>query len=129
MAETRKIPAPIANPETAAFWQAAEAGKLLLKRCRACGKPHWYPRAHCPFCFSAETEWREGQGTGTIYSYSIMRRAAVPYAVAYVTLDEGVTMLTNIVNCDFDRLRIGQNVRVVFHPSDGGPPVPMFAPV
>jgi uncharacterized OB-fold protein len=128
MADTRKIAAPVPNPETAAFWQAAEAGKLLLKRCRACGEVHWYPRAHCPFCFSTETEWQEAQGAGTIYSYSVMRRAAVPYAVAYVTLAEGVTMLTNIVDCDFDRLRIGQNVRVVFHPSDGGPPVPMFAP-
>ena len=128
MADARKIAAPVPNPETAAFWQAAETGKLLLKRCRACGQPHWYPRARCPFCFSADTEWQEAQGTGTIYSYSIMRRAAVPYAIAYVTLAEGVTMLTNIVGCDFDRLHIGQKVRVVFHPSDGGPPVPMFTP-
>jgi uncharacterized OB-fold protein len=128
MADTRKIAAPQPNPETAAFWEAAAAGKLLLKRCRACGEPHWYPRAHCPFCFSAETEWQEARGTGTIYSWSVMRRAPVPYAVAYVTLDEGVTMLTNIVDCDFDRLQIGQKVKVVFRPSDGGPPVPMFAP-
>jgi uncharacterized OB-fold protein len=59
----------------------------------------------------------------------VMRRAPVPYAIAYVTLDEGVTMMTNIVECDFDALRIGQPVTVVFQPSDGGPPVPMFKPV
>ncbi len=71
---------------------------------------------------------RRPSGRGTIYSYSVMRRAPVPYAIAYVTLEEGVTMMTNIVDCDFDALRIGQPVRVVFKPTDGGPPVPMFTP-
>jgi len=127
MAE-RKIAAPQPNPETQAFWDAAAEGKLLLKKCRACGEPHWYPRALCPFCFG-ETEWVEAAGTGEIYSYSAMRRAPVPYAIAYVTLEEGVTMMTNIVDCDLDSLKIGQKVRVVFKPSEGGPPVPMFAPV
>jgi len=128
MSEARKIPAPMVSPETREFWEAAAAGRLLVKHCRACGEAHWYPRAHCPFCFSGATEWRESAGRGTIYSYSVMRRAAAPYAIAYVTLDEGVSMLTNIVDCDFDALRIGQAVAVVFRPTDGGPPVPMFRP-
>jgi uncharacterized OB-fold protein len=57
-----------------------------------------------------------------------MRRVPVPYALAYVTLDEGVTMMTNIVDCDLDAIRIGQRVRLVFKPSEGGPSVPMFTP-
>jgi uncharacterized OB-fold protein len=125
----RKITAPQPNPETQAFWDAAAEGRLLLKKCRACGEVHWYPRAVCPFCFSADTEWADASGKGAIYSYSVMRRAPVPYAIAYVTLDEGVTMMTNIVDCDLDAIRIGQPVRVVFRPSEGGPPVPMFTPV
>jgi uncharacterized OB-fold protein len=127
MAE-RKITPPQPNPETQAFWDAAADGRLLLKKCRACGELHWYPRALCPFCFG-ETDWVAASGKGAIYSYSVMRRASVPYAIAYVTLDEGVTMMTNIVDCDLDAIRIGQPVRVVFRPSDGGPPVPMFAPL
>ena len=67
-------------------------------------------------------------GRGTIYSYSVMRRVPVPYAIGYVTLEEGVTMMTNIVDCDLDAIRIGQRVKVVFKPTDGGPPVPMFTP-
>jgi uncharacterized OB-fold protein len=63
-----------------------------------------------------------------IYSFSVMRRATPPYVIAYVTLDEGVTMMTGLVDCDFDALRIGQPVRVVWTPTDGGPPVPMFTP-
>jgi uncharacterized OB-fold protein len=58
-----------------------------------------------------------------------MRRAAQPYAIAYVTLEEGPTMMTNLVDCDFDRLAIGQEVTVTFKATDGGPPVPCFRPV
>ena len=65
-------------------------------------------------------------GKGTIYSYSVMRRAPVPYAMAYVTLAEGPRMVTNIVDCDLDKLKVEQPVKVVFKPSDGGPPLPMF---
>jgi hypothetical protein len=57
-----------------------------------------------------------------------MQRAEVPYAIAYVTLEEGPTMMTNIVDCDFASLKIGQAVKVVLKPTNGGPPVPMFTP-
>jgi uncharacterized OB-fold protein len=124
----RKIPAPPANPETKEFWDAAAQGKLLIKRCKACAAVHYYPRALCPFCGGDSTEWQTASGGGTIYSYSVMRRAEVPYAVAYVTLDEGVTMMTNLVGCDFNALQIGQRVKLVFTPTDGGPPVPTFTP-
>jgi uncharacterized OB-fold protein len=126
--QERKIPAPTPNLETQAFWDAAAQGKLVLKFCTACGQAHHYPRAICPHCFSDKTEWRPASGNGTIYSYTVMRRAPVPYAIAYVTLDEGVAMLTNLIDCDFDKLKIGQRVAVVFKPTDGGPPVPMFRP-
>jgi len=124
----RTIPAPEAGPETKAFWEAAAQGTLLIKKCRACGQSHYYPRALCPFCQSDATEWQRVAGGGTIYSYSVMRRAEVPYAIAYVTLDEGPTMMTNLVGCDFDALSIGQRVTLVFTPTDGGPPVPTFTP-
>jgi uncharacterized OB-fold protein len=125
----RKIPAPAVNPENKAYFEAASRGKLLIKKCTACGEYHHYPRALCPFCFSDNTEWRDARGTGTIYTYSVLRRGVPePYCIAYVTLEEGVSMLTNIVDCDLDAVRIGQKVRVAFKPSDGGPPVPMFTP-
>lgn len=124
----RKIPAPVNDPENQRFWDAAREGRFILPRCTACGGVHWYPRAICPHCFSDRIEWIEASGQGTIYSYSVMRRAEVPYAIAYVTLDEGPTMMTNIVDCDFDAIRIGQRVRMMFKPSEGGAPVPMFAP-
>ena len=124
----RPIPAPPVSPESQPFWDAAAAGRLLLKRCEACGEPHYYPRPICPFCGSDRTTWLEASGRGTIYSYSVFRRAPVPYAIAYVTLEEGPTMMTNIVDADLDAIRIGQRVRVRFTPTEGGPPVPTFVP-
>lgn len=123
----RILPAPPVTPESAPFHEAAAAGRFLIRRCTACGKAHWYPRAACPFCFGA-TAWEEASGRGVIYSFSVMRRTAPPYAIAYVTLDEGPTMMTNLVDCDFNALRIGQAVRLVFRPTDGGASVPCFRP-
>ena len=69
-------------------------------------------------------------GRGAIYSVSVMRRGpSAPYALAYVTLEEGPAMLTKIVDCDFDRLSIGQRVAVRFVATNGGAPVPAFAPI
>jgi uncharacterized protein len=124
----RKIPAPVVTVETQAFWDAAQQGRFTIPVCTACGKPHWYPRAICPFCDDGKVEWRDASGKGTIYTFSVMRRAKEPYAIAYVTLAEGPTMMTNIVDCDFDNLRIGQPVTVVFAETENGPPVPMFKP-
>ena len=76
-----------------------------------------------------ETEWVNSPGTGSIYSVSVTRRAGpIPYAIAYVTLDEGVTLLTNIVDCDLDLLKIGQRVKVCFKPTAGAGVMPMFTP-
>ena len=128
MPDTRNIRRPIVTVETQAFCNAARARRLVVPTCGACGKAHWYPRAICPFCGSDKIEWRAASGRGQIYSYSVMRRAKEPYAIAYVTLAEGPAMLTNIVACDFDALRVGQTVSVVFQDSEDGPPVPMFKP-
>jgi uncharacterized protein len=126
--QSRRIPAPRPDPESAPYWDAAKRGVLMLKRCATCGAAHHFPRPVCPFCMSAETRWIEASGQGVVYSFSVMRRVPQPYALAYVTLEEGVTMMTNLVDCDLDALAVGMRVRVAFKPSDGGPPVPMFTP-
>ena len=128
-AQERKIPAPPVLPDAQPFWDAASEGRLVIKRCADCGEVHYYPRAICPHCLSGNTEWLDTAGQGSIYSFSTMRRGEVAYTVAFVTLDEGITMMTNLVDCDPAGLQIGQRVRVVFRASEGGPPVPCFSPV
>jgi uncharacterized OB-fold protein len=128
MADRRTISGPHPNPETVPYWEAARNSKLLIKKCNACGELHFYPRTLCPFCFSDRTVWHEVSGRGTIYSFSVMRRTSAPYALAYVTLEEGPSMMTNIIGGDLDAIRIGQQVKLVFETADNGQPVPMFTP-
>jgi uncharacterized protein len=124
----RKLAAPVVTAESKAFFDAARQGRFTIPVCAGCHRAHWYPRAICPFCASERIEWREASGKGTVYTFSVMRRVKEPYIIAHVTLAEGPTMLTNIVACDPDTLRIGQPVAVTFQDSDNGPPVALFKP-
>ncbi len=128
MSETRTIASPEPNPETQKFWDAAKEGRLLIMKCKDTGKPYYYPRARSPFTGSDNVEWVEAAGTGEIYTFSVMKRSKIPYCIAYVRLDEGVTMMTNIVDTDLDQVAIGQKVKVVFKDTEKGQPVPMFTP-
>ncbi len=123
----RKITAPQPSPDAQPYWDAAMRHALLLRRCTDCGEYHYYPRPLCPFCMG-ETRWEPASGRGHVYAFSVMRNVPQPYAIAYVTLEEGPTMMTNIVDCAFEDIRIGQPVRVVYRDTEGGPPVPMFTP-
>ena len=124
----RILPAPGENPETAAHVAAAREGRFVLRHCNDCGRTHWYPRAMCPHCFSSNTVWKDASGRGTVYSHSTMLRVEAPFTLAYVTLDEGPTMLTNLVDMPADGWRIGQAVQVRFQPAEDGTPVAVFAP-
>ena len=124
----RKISPPRVLPETLPFWQAADEGRYLVKKCNSCGQVHHYPRDICPFCLSADTVWQDSPGTGVVYSFSTMGKDEAAYTMAYVTLDEGITVMSNLVDCDPQKVNIGQKVRVVFQPTDGGHAVPMFTP-
>ena len=124
----RRIPAPRVLPESQAFWSAADEGRLVIKTCNACGEVHHYPRDVCPHCLSTDTAWLQSAGAGVVYSFSTMGKGDAAYTLAFVTLDEGVTLMTNLVDCDPRALAIGQRVKVIFKPSDGGHPVPMFTP-
>jgi hypothetical protein len=127
---SRPIPPPAISIETKPFWDAAREGRFTLPRCTDCKKLFWYPRKTCPHCLSANVELMESPGEGVVYTYSVMHRSPTgPYAIGYVKLDEGVHLLTNLVDVTPDGLSIGMRVKVKFQPTEGGPPVPVFAPL
>lgn len=115
--ETRPI--PDVTPETEQFWNAASEGRLLLRECQECGLIYHYPRTLCPDCFSEDVDWIEATGTGEVYSYSVAEtmtgwpESELPLVVAYVELDEGPRMLTN-VDCTPDVVTISTRVEVKF---------------
>lgn len=128
-------PVPVTTPETEEYWEGASEGVLRLKRCTDCGVTYHYPRALCPDCFSEATEWIESEGTGELYSFSIQENArgwpdaALPLVLAYVELDEGPRVMTNVVDCDPHDLAIGDHVAVRFVPTeDPDVAVPVFTP-
>jgi uncharacterized OB-fold protein len=124
----RKRPAPQTNPETKPFWDAAAQGRFLIGRCNHCGKAHYYPRSLCPFCLGAAS-MEEASGEGEIYTVSVTYRGAPePYAIGYVTLDEGPRILTNFIDCNLETLAIGQRVRIKWIETEGAP-LPMFTRV
>ena len=133
-ARSLPAPAPAVNPETKEFWAATAEGRLLLKHCLDCGSVIWYPRAICPECSSLNTDWFEASGRGCIYSYTVNHRAegayqdSAPFVLAYVELDEGPRMLTNITGAARADLAVGLPVEVVFHDTGDGSALPRFRP-
>jgi uncharacterized OB-fold protein len=130
-------PAPFVLPEVKPFWEGTATGKLLLPKCLDCGTLIWFPRPWCSACASTHVEWIEASGKGTVYSFTVNRRGvadlpayrgAGEYVLAYVELAEGPRMMTNIVDCDPNSVRIGQPVELVFHDTGQGTALPRFRP-
>src|SRR6185503_3712110 len=111
---------PVADLETAPYWEATKQGKLMIKECASCGRAFFYPRNHCPNCWSTDTSWREASGRGTVYTFTVVYqndlppfRDRVPYVVAIVELEEGVRMTSNI-EADPAAVSCGMAVEVSF---------------
>jgi uncharacterized OB-fold protein len=136
MSEIPARPAPEIIGHAAPFWAAAREGRLVIQHCPACGHFQHYPRPWCTNCLHQDPEFVESDGTGTIYTFTVIRRspvpafaARVPYVLAFVDLDEGVRLVTNIVGCDPETVRIGQRVQAQFEAVDHEHTVVLFAPV
>ena len=123
------------------FWDATKQQRYLVQWCAACASPIFFPREVCPRCLSAESlEWRESSGSGTVYAVSVQHRPAnptmadrVPYVVALVEVDAGdgvntVRVMSNVVNCDPETVRIGDAVTVAWEALSDGRQLPVFEP-
>jgi uncharacterized OB-fold protein len=132
-----EMPMPAANAETVGWWEAAADHRLVVQRCAACGRTRHPPGPVCPRCRSTASEWWQLPGTGTVYTYTIVRQAfiaslqdRIPYVVIAVDLDgaAGARLVSNLVDADLDEVRVGMPVEVVWE--DMGPElaVPRFRP-
>jgi len=117
------------DPDNAPFWAATDEGRLLVKLCADCGRPHWPPRIGCPHCGSAAVDWIEAAPRGTIFSWTIVHQsqtpgfaAEVPYAMLLVEVEgqPGVRMVGNLANAGIDAVTAGLPVEAVFTLSDDG---------
>ena len=113
------------GPPTREFWAGAARGELVIPRCEGCARFVWYPEARCRACGGERFAWTRMSGLGRLFSWAIVRRAfipqletQVPYVAALVALDEdpAVRLVTRLVDCPADALRVDMPVRAVFAP-------------
>jgi uncharacterized OB-fold protein len=145
MAELRRgvVPAtmtdPFADDLTKPFWDAALEERLVVPRCANCGTFRLPPGPFCFVCRHQSVDWVELPGTGTIYTFTVVRHPlaphfaeVVPYVTAVVELDgatgAGSRMIVNVVDCDPDRVAIGDPVRIVWDRVSDTLALPRFAP-
>lgn len=128
-------PLPRVTTESAAYWAGGLEGQLLLGRCEDCARLHHPPHAVCPGCWSSSVNTVPAAGTGTVEAVSIVHRngvpafkARLPYAVVYVTLDEGPRVTASMVNCEPDLVTIGMRVQTTFERLADEVAVPLFEP-
>ena len=136
MADVKRPLPSLQEHDTRPFWEATKQRELKYQKCDDCDAVVWYPRSHCTSCLSQSLGWHTSSGKGTIYSFSVVRqsyhpffRPRVPYAIAWIDLDEGPRVLSNVVGVKDpgQELAIGQRVVVEWEPYDELA-IPLFKP-
>lgn len=126
-------PLPERDTDAAPFWKGAAERQLLIQRCSACGAYQHYARPFCLSCRSAAVEMVASAGHGVLHSFTIVNRSpfedvSAPYVVGLVRLDEGVTLLTNIVECEPGAVACDMPVEVTYLPLREDVVLPVFRP-
>ena len=135
MIDFSKVTTPTPTPETAHFFQGTAIGELRLQRCDLCLEVYFPPRPFCPACGSKAVSVFAACGQGRLLSYVINHRPHPafegPYAIAIVVLEEGVKMMSNIINSAQtpEALRLDMPLQVVFRTISDDIVLPYFEPV
>ena len=108
--------------EAKPFWANLREHKLTAQRCKACNKFFTFPpQGACPHCLSPEYEWVTLSGRGKVYSFVTYHRAwhpayqdKTPYNVSLIDLDEGPRLISNVIGCTYDEVKIAMPVEIVY---------------
>ena len=129
-------PIPVTQPWTEEFWKATQRHQLLIQKCKDCQSLIFYPRKVCPECWSGDLGWQEASGRARVFTFTVLRdmvepkfMADLPYVLAMVDLEEGIRMMTRIVECDPEVVEIGLEVEVVFEDITDKHSLPFFRPI
>jgi len=131
------MPVPEISADTQAFWDACNEQRLVVQRCAVCGLHRFPPRPVCSNCQSFRSEWTESSGDGRVFSYTIsyhtphpVAAREVPYNIAIIQLDDsdGVLVISNVVDCPPERLRVGLRVRLSWEQRGEGQTLYRFLP-
>ena len=114
-------PLPHPTPKTQPFWDALKDHRIDLQQCDDCHKWVFFPRAHCPHCFSRNLSWKTISGEGELHTFTVSRLPTLPeladempQKLAVVELDEGPHINTTLVGVDEGDIKVGMRVKPVF---------------
>lgn len=118
---------------TAEFYEWCRRGELRFQRCDRCGALRHVPREICPTCQAFAWSWVRSSGRGRIFTWTVVARAlhpafgnATPYAPVVVEMEEEVRLVSEVIDCPVDRLRIGLAVQVAFRTETEAVTLPVF---
>lgn len=124
------------NAASAPFFDAAQTGQLLIRRCPVCGR--LYPPQQRRCADSDQLEWMPATGAATLITWAVDHAAAVSpelasaggdaSVIAVVELAEGPWMNVALPGIDPDVLAEGLPMHVQFVTLGGGEAVPVFTP-
>jgi uncharacterized protein len=131
-----KKPLPSPDGDAKEFWDGTKKHELLVQKCSQCDSYRYPPSPICPKCFFPNFKWEKVSGKGEVYSFTIVRVAVrsewtsdVPYVLATIRLDEGVRMVSDIIDCAVDDVKIGMRVQVAFDDVTEQFTLPKFKPI
>ncbi len=131
-----KKPLPEPNDDTKPFWDYCKRHELRMQKCRQCGYVRCPPSIVCPNCHSLEAEWVKLSGKGKVFSFTIFHYVYdkafandIPYAVASIELEEGPRMVSNIVGCPLEDIKVDMPVEVYFEDISEQFALPKFKPI
>lgn len=123
------------NNETKPYFEATKENKLIIQYCSDCKTHQFYPRIFCMNCFSDQINWVEASGKGKVYSYSVVHKTSikemkdkVPYIIALIDLEEGVRLMSHLVDTDEKEISVGMDVSVIFREQIEEYKLPQFVP-
>jgi uncharacterized OB-fold protein len=118
---SKPLPRPLSPEVTRPFWEAAKRHELVMPRCKTCDNLFFYPRSECPRCLSNHLEWMQVSGRGRLHTYTIVYQSAnaafrddTPYIYAVVQLNEGPRLVSNVVQCDLDAVKVDMPLEAIF---------------
>jgi uncharacterized OB-fold protein len=127
------IPRPQPSPLSQPFWDGLSRGELRFQRCGQCQGSTHTPARVCAHCGSSDLAWVTSSGRGHVYSWTIVWRPqtpefTVPYVPIIVDMDEGWQLLSNLIGCEHDAVRVGLAVEVELHRLTDTITLPYFKP-
>ena len=132
---TKPLPSPANAELSKPFWEATKQHELILPHCNACSHTFFYPRETCPNCLSDDLGWVQASGKGRVHTFTIIRQPAnaafhedIPYIYSMIELEEGPRMITNVVECGVEDVKINMPVTVVFDDVTPDVTLPKFRP-